>query len=278
MRSHSSAGTPTPTPSSTPAKSDSLESLLFPKKSLSSWSTADGVDNQVPLSDATFRLTSSIKELTHKYVDFEGKKAMQAHYPEGSYNFQHEPRGGISFYAPGPSNVDLTSAKEATFGYSVWFPEGFEFNMGGKLPGLYGGDSDSDATSCSGGSRSNACQSVRLMWRTDGAGEFYTYLPPEFDANKRVCDVAPKSECNSVYGASVGRGSFTFKTGAWTTISERVKLNDAGQENGEIELFVEGESKVYVTGLVLRDNDAGRLRGIMMQDLLRWFDCRLGFS
>lgn len=103
------------------------------------------------------------------------------------------------------------------------------------------------------------------MWRTDGAGEFYTYLPPDFDANQRVCDVPPYSECNSVYGASVGRGAFTFKTGTWNTIAERVLLNDAGQENGEIELFFEGQSLIKVDGLVLRDNADGAIRGIMMQ-------------
>lgn len=61
---------------------------------------------------------------------------MQAHYPKGSYTFTHSPEGGLSFYAPGPSDVDLTTAKEATFGYSVMFEDGFEWQKGGKLPGL----------------------------------------------------------------------------------------------------------------------------------------------
>lgn len=107
------------------------------------------------------------------------------------------------------------------------------------------------------------------MWRADGAGEFYTYLPPytdgKFAANKRVCNVAPQSDCNPTYGASVGRGSFKFATGAWTTISERVRLNDVGQANGELELFVNGKSVVNVSGLILRDSDAGRIRGMQMQ-------------
>ncbi|THH30817.1 hypothetical protein EUX98_g3366 [Antrodiella citrinella] len=226
---------------------------------------ADSADSVGALSDSTFRPTDEITDLSHTYLEYQGKSAMQAHYPAGSWNFQNSPRGGFSFYAPGPSNVDLTSAKEATLGYSVYFPDGFDFVKGGKLPGLYGGDSESGAVSCSGGSRDNSCYSIRLMWREDGAGEFYTYLPPKYDANKGVCDVAPFSTCNSVYGASVGRGSFTFKTGAWTTISERVRLNDDGQSNGEIQLFVDGQSVINVGGLVLTDSSAGRIRGIMMQ-------------
>lgn len=103
------------------------------------------------------------------------------------------------------------------------------------------------------------------MWRTNGAGELYTYLPPSSKANDNVCNVAPQSHCNPEYGASVGRGAFTFKTGDWNTISQRVRLNDAGKQNGELEVFIEGKSVINVGGLELRDNDAGRIRGLMMQ-------------
>ena len=121
------------------------------------------------------------------------------------------------------------------------------------------------ATSCSGGRRDNACFSVRLMWRANAQGELYTYLPPGFDANNRVCNVAPSSDCNPTYGASVGRGSFNFAKGGWTTVSERVKLNDVGKSNGEIQLFVNGKSVINVNGLVLRDSAAGRIRGMQFQ-------------
>jgi len=194
---------------------------------------------------------------------------MRAHYPKGSYTFGNDPQGGFSFYAPGPDDVDLTTAKEATFGYSVYFPKGFAFQKGGKLPGLYGGDSDSVATSCSGGRRDTKCFSARLMWRAEGKGEFYTYLPPytisEFAANKKQCKVAPESDCNPTYGASVGRGAFKFATGAWTTVSERVRLNDVGKANGELELFVNGKSVIHVSGLILTDSSEGRIRGMQMQ-------------
>ena len=103
------------------------------------------------------------------------------------------------------------------------------------------------------------------MWRTDGAGELYTYLPPDYDENQAVCDVPPHSTCNSVYGASVGRGAWTFATGGRTTIAQRVRLNDAGSANGELEVFVAGKSVINVGGLVLRDSSDGRIRGLQMQ-------------
>lgn len=103
------------------------------------------------------------------------------------------------------------------------------------------------------------------MWRTSGKGEFYTYLPPDFDENQAVCTVPPQSLCNDVYGASVGRGSFSWTTGGRLTISQRVRLNDAGQSNGEVELFVAGKSVINVGGLVLSDTSSGRIRGMQMQ-------------
>lgn len=75
--------------------------------------------------------------LPHPYVNApDGVLSMKATYPEGSWNFDNRPLGGLSLYAYGPDNIDLTTAKEVTFGYSVYFEEGFEFNIGGKLPGI----------------------------------------------------------------------------------------------------------------------------------------------
>ncbi|KAG6883664.1 hypothetical protein C0993_004852 [Termitomyces sp. T159_Od127] len=264
-------------------------SSLFPVPGFSkSWSTSPLASNPLPLSDSTFRPSKEIKALSHSYVAApDGKKAMQAHFPEGSYTYTHSPQGGISFYAPGPGSVDLTTAKEATFGYSVFFEKGFAFNKGGKLPGLCpyhshlclfqigshfyadGGDSEEEAVSCSGGRRSSKCFSARLMWRGEAAGEFYTYLPPytdaRFAANKVQCDAVANSDCNPTYGASIGRGAFKFADGAWTTVTERVRLNDVGKANGELELFVNGKSIINLDGLILRDSSAGRIRGIQMQ-------------
>ncbi|KAF7303774.1 Mitochondrial external NADH dehydrogenase [Mycena indigotica] len=235
-----------------------------------SWTTSPKSSNAMSLSDSTLNPTKLLSALSHTFMKApDGKTAMRAIYPEGSWTYNHSPQGGLSFYAPGPRQLDVTTAKELTFGYSVFFQDGFEFNMGGKLPGLYGGNSAEDSVSCSGGRRSTACYSARLMWRTDGMGEVYTYLPDYevggFSANKAVCNVAPFSECNPTYGASVGRGSFHFATGAWTTVSQRVRLNDVGKANGEIQLWVNGKSVVNVNGLILRDSSAGRHRGIQMQ-------------
>ena len=128
---------------------------------------------------------------------------------------------------------------------------------------LDGGDSESGAVSCSGGRKDPTCFSVRLMWRTDGKGEAYTYLPnsevsSKFKANDVQCTVAPESDCNDQYGASVGRGAFNFKAGAWNDVAMRVQLNDGSEANGEIEIYFNGESKIKVDGLIISSTDATR--------------------
>lgn len=118
----------------------SISSPLFPvSPQLSYWSTSASIPDALPLSDTTFRPHNKISALKHPYVDApDGELSMQAFYPAGSYNFDNTPQGGFSFYAPGPASVDLTTAKEVTFGYTAYFPAGFDFVKGGKVPGLCG--------------------------------------------------------------------------------------------------------------------------------------------
>jgi hypothetical protein len=134
---------PTPSPDASNPGSGSASSsgslsldALFPVSDLkASWTTSPLATDPLPLSDSTLKPTNLLSALPHPYVNApDGKKAMKAHYPKGSYTFTHQPQGGISFYAPGA--IDLTKAKEATFGYSVYFEDGFGFQKGGKLPGL----------------------------------------------------------------------------------------------------------------------------------------------
>jgi len=194
---------------------------------------------------------------------------MQIIYPKGTAALSgaDTPAGGVSFYAPGPENVDLSNAKEVTFAYSVLFQDGFDFHMGGKLPGIYGGDSASGSISCSGGKHSDACFSARFMWRDGGEGESYLYLPSSsrFPANKKQCTAVKGSSCNDAYGNSIGRGLLKFTPGKRTTISQRVRLNDAGQSNGRLTVFQDGKQIFDLNGIVLRQSGEGRIQGIQMQ-------------
>ncbi|CAE6469313.1 unnamed protein product [Rhizoctonia solani] len=165
----------------------------------------------------------------------DGKSAMEVFFGKGSFGFASGVAGGISFYAYGPS--DLSSGNEFTLGYSIFFESGFDFVHGGKLPGLYGGTSNDEAASCSGGRHAATCFSTRFMWRDQGAAELYVYLPSD-PANELLCNgtkIPGRNICGSDYGASLGRGSFYFKTGQWNYVAQRIKLNTPGKADGELQ-------------------------------------------
>jgi hypothetical protein len=96
--------------------------------------------------------------------------------------------------------------------YEVFFPKGFPWVKGGKLPGLAGGDGGK----CGGGEHSNDCWSARLMWRANGAGEAYLYVPTSQASG--FCSTTG-TKCDSAAGVSFMRGAWTFQTGVWTKIA-----------------------------------------------------------
>lgn len=125
------------------------------------------------------------------------------------------------------------------------------FNKGGKLPGLRGGD---DPHGCSGGHypKEGGCFSTRLMWREGGLGEVYAYIPK--NGIKDFCKKRGVS-CDSDYGTSLHRGSFSFPRNKWQTIWLYVELNKIGTANGVVALYVDGNQKFNMTNLEIRRND-----------------------
>ncbi|KAG8799096.1 hypothetical protein FRC16_005838 [Serendipita sp. 398] len=179
----------------------------------------------------------------------DGQTVLQVNYPRGSYSPSHKPRGGADFYSTPPFHrfeeegvtaavavaddgnrtVSLEMLKKAnnvTLSYSVYFPPDFDFVKGGKLPGLYGGH-----RKCSGGDDALDCFSTRLMWRGGGKGELYLYAPKDIQSDS-LCATPPRSNCDTVYGLSIGRGSFDFERGMWTHVRQTVWLNSIGRRNG----------------------------------------------
>ncbi|EJD54658.1 hypothetical protein AURDEDRAFT_110207 [Auricularia subglabra TFB-10046 SS5] len=233
----------------------------------------------VALDDAPLGVIKISRGLNHTLVDAPGDapagtKAWQINYPKGSYNPSADDavRGGIGFYFPGPTGHDWSdpATNEILFSYAVYFPAGFNFVKGGKLPGPYGGATEDEAYACSGGRQDDreGCFDLRLMWRTSGAGEIYAYVPISTDGsdpNTKSFSTLKNSVIDGSFGVSVARGAFTFATGAWTVVAERVKLNTVGQTDGELELFVNGESVIHATNLQIRTKPEVVFRGVHFQ-------------
>lgn len=230
--------------------------MLFPNgHGRASWTTSSG-----GLSFEEALLPLQFGSLPNVARAPDGALAFEQVYPAGQYG------KGYSFYCGGDKNgVKVEGAREITFAYSIYFADGFAWTKGGKLPGIYGGTSLESAKSCSGGRSAGRgeCFSARVMWRANGDGELYNYFPPE--AHNDYCSFPPKSVCNPDFGDSIGRGAFQFKAGQWNTVSQRLKLNDPGQKNGEQELFINGQSVIRLNNVMITSDPNAKLYGIMAQ-------------
>ncbi|KAJ7063641.1 hypothetical protein C8F01DRAFT_85895 [Mycena amicta] len=180
------------------------------------------------------------------YTTWDNKTTViQLFYPARSVNpgAKDSPKGGAEFYA---SPLPIKTSRSVTMEYSAFFPDGFNWVQGGKLPGLYGGK-----MGCSGGDAALDCFSTRLMWRKNGQGELYLYA----DKDKQTSALcrAPGSECNAKYGFSIGRGSFSWATGMWTHVAQTVTLNTPGEQDGVFTLVVNGKQVIHREDICYRD-------------------------
>jgi hypothetical protein len=95
----------------------------------------------------------AVRDPTKKTKDL----VLRVTYPAGSRNPESRIAGGLGFLAQ-PLKISK-NAKTVTFQYSVYFPKGFKFVRGGKLPGLYGGHGE-----CTGGTDSSGCFTTRYVF------------------------------------------------------------------------------------------------------------------
>ncbi|KAK9702019.1 hypothetical protein K7432_011455 [Basidiobolus ranarum] len=170
---------------------------------------------------------------------------LRVFYPKGSRTpTSPGEQGGLGFYSK-----PIALEKEVTLEYKVFFPEGFDFVKGGKLPGIYGGSPD-----CPDNNNRRKCFTTRFMFRTKGEGEIYIYAPlsqaPEY------CHIYPRSVCNPNYGDSLARGSFQFTTGKWHTLKQSLHMNDVGEENGILRVWADGNLVIDYHQLVYRTEEA----------------------
>lgn len=172
--------------------------------------------------------------------------ALEFFYPQGSINPANKtaPRGGASFYITGGFKSHTNAA---CLQYKIYFPPGFAFAKGGKLPGLYGGRNEKgeSASGCRPGVERDGF-STRYMWRENGIGSLYAYIPG-------------KSETCGTY---IGKGAWTFLPGQWTTLEQEVVLNDPGVANGLVRAWADGRLVVDQPGMVLRSSPGISIDGI----------------
>ncbi len=168
-------------------------------------------------------------------------QVLRVRYPAGSASptvtRKGAPSGGAQFYGP----TNLSPSDRIKLSYSLRFSRDFDFVKGGKLPGLYGGKGNS------GGDIPNGRDgfSSRLMWRKNGIGEVYAYLP--------------KSKKN---GTSLGRGQWTFRPNIWHQIQQEIQLNTPDRSDGSVRIWFDKKLVLEETGLRFRTTSKLKIDGI----------------
>ncbi len=130
--------------------------------------------------------------------------------------------------------------------YDIFFEDGFEFQLGGKLPGLCGGK-------CYTGNAMPEIGdgwSARIMWRKDGNAVQLIY----FMGQESVYGDDFKWDLNG----TIPQKQFT--TGTWHRIVNKVSMNTIvspgnGDKNGHVQTWFDGELVLDVDTLRLRDYD-----------------------
>lgn len=131
-----------------------------------------------------------------------------------------------------PKLHPLVPRDSYTLSYTVEFLEGFQWQLGGKLPGLSGGK---DTTGCN--VVDSAGWSVRFMWKQEGRAILYLYDQDRTDVCGKVIDL-----------------KYNFKIGIPQKITLKVKVNKPETSDGEIHVWFNDSHIKSIRNLRLRGN------------------------
>ncbi|WP_052481036.1 polysaccharide lyase [Gilvimarinus agarilyticus] len=180
-----------------------------------------------------------------------GEHSLQVSYPKAGVG---PGQSGVQFPIEFAKQADLLPSYTALrLNYCLTFSSDFNFVLGGKLPGLMGAE---DSWSRSGGNQPNGSNgwTMRYMWRENGAAVIYAYLPPS--PNGRYG--------GQPWGQDIELGA-RFIPGQRHCLAQQIKINEIGQENGELTVWFDGKQILHREDMSYRltDTPAGYIGGIM---------------
>lgn len=178
----------------------------------------DGMDTRTSIDTSTF---------------ISGEKSLKVEFPVG----KHGPK-----FSGAQAPLMLPPNNEYFMSYYLKFDNDFSWggrDQGGKLPGLAAGKNCSGCITCDGKNGFTA----RFMWRKGGKAVLYLY-----SMNK-------KSRCGDDYDLILPDKSLAhFVPGQWIHLTERVKINDSEKENGEVQIWFNGQEVLSLNKLKFVDN------------------------
>ena len=133
--------------------------------------------------------------------------------------------------------------------YQVFFDKEFDWVKGGKLPGFGLGPGNDAAV---GSDWQDDLGSFRIMWREEGQGIAYLYLPLQIakDGTRDGTITIQNQEFENAAIMSLGKHAgidlffkddgkhLQFKKNKWNSVKLEVKLNSPGKKDGFLELTI----------------------------------------
>ena len=181
------------------------------------------------------------KALNVNWAHLYGKLAVVEDERQGKVLRISYPAGGVGPEQTGSQFVlNLPPADEYELSYKVMFEKGFDFRLGGKLPGLTSG-----GEKFTGGihPKNGEGWSARFMWREGGTAELYLYY------------VDNKFE----WGDQHPFEGVILQPGKWVEFRQRIKLNAPGRTDGRIRAWLDGKKVVDLKNLRLRIGEQGAI-------------------
>lgn len=101
------------------------------------------------------------------------------------------------------------------------------------------------------------------MWRDRGDMVVYLYADKKAQ-DLKICENL-QNFCDPQRGWDLGRHNFTFPTGIWTNVEQRVKMNTPGEKDGLLSVWANGEERIRFDNIVYRTEEYPEIKveGIM---------------
>ncbi len=177
------------------------------------------------------RIEQGIAEGRAKIVDIAGNKKLEITFPANRANVG----AAVQFKVPIAPRADYN------FEYRAKFNPGFEWMLGGKMPGLVGGSAPTGCVSDTNG------MSARYMWQANGGARLYLYYaskPASLPCGDGIAwsplhDFAPSGE--------------------WHTLRQHIRLNTTfAPANGIVEIWFDGKPVLRRTNVLFRKNASAK--------------------
>jgi hypothetical protein len=176
---------------------------------------------------------------------------LRVEYPKGGLGPQET---GVQFpiVFRNMKNCDNGLYREAYFRYYVKFEKGFDFNRGGKLPGLMGGGR---SWVRSGGNQPDGTNgwTLRFMWRKNGELVIYAYVPKSNNGKWG----------SQTWGQDIST-AVNARPGRWYCIEQYVNVGTPEKDNGILKVWINGKEKISIDDMLFWNtaNNAGKIGGI----------------